>query len=437
MKGLSQCMIVKNEEKHIRRALSWAADIADEQIVVDTGSTDRTVEIARSMGAKVFHFPWEDDFSAAKNYAISQASGSWIAFLDADEYFNHDEAQKIPDLLGKLSPEKIDGVMVSMMQLDAQGEFFAGGTQVRFFANRGNLRYRRRIHEQLFCSDGRPLLLRDSSQELCIFHTGYMKEEGLQDIKSQRNFRLIRRELEEHPRDHEMLGYLGDMYFAAGQMEEAKNAYCKAINELPKQTEEGDQRSAVTFLNMIRIADQTDETEFQVKEILTSALSRKELCKDADFDYLMARWYLTRQHFDKALPYLLKTVEKLEKYGNFGRAIYAAPRLQEICEQTALCWMKEGNLNEAVRQSTAVLKADPWSFLALCVLMESFHSGKVEAGQAYDFLSRFYDVSSLKSRIFLLRAAKQAKWGELEKKLYGLLSREELACFERSVEKKD
>ena len=99
--------------------------------------------------------------------------------------------------------------------------------------------------------------------------------------------------------------------------------------------------------------------------------------------------------------------------------------------------MKEGNLNEAVRQSTAVLKADPWSFLALCVLMESFHSGKVEAGQAYDFLSRFYDVSSLKSRIFLLRAVKQAKWEELEKKLHGLLSREELACFERSMEKQE
>ena len=94
MKGLSQCMIVKNEEKHIRRALSWAAGIAKEQIVVDTGSTDRTVEIARSMGAKVFHFPWEDDFSSAKNYAIRQASGSWIAFLDADEYLDADDAKK-------------------------------------------------------------------------------------------------------------------------------------------------------------------------------------------------------------------------------------------------------------------------------------------------------------------------------------------------------
>ena len=82
---LSQCMIVRDEEKNIERALSWGKDLVYEQIVVDTGSTDRTVELALAMGAKVYHFQWIDDFAAAKNYAISKASGDWIAFLDADE----------------------------------------------------------------------------------------------------------------------------------------------------------------------------------------------------------------------------------------------------------------------------------------------------------------------------------------------------------------
>ena len=86
-KTISQCMIVKNEEKNIRRALSWGKDIMCEQIVVDTGSSDRTVEIAREMGAKIFSFPWINDFAAAKNFAIDQAKGDWIAFLDADESF--------------------------------------------------------------------------------------------------------------------------------------------------------------------------------------------------------------------------------------------------------------------------------------------------------------------------------------------------------------
>ena len=69
---ISQCMIVKNEEKNIEHALSWGAGVVSEQIVVDTGSTDRTIDIARRMGAKVYEFPWIDDFSAAKNFAISK-----------------------------------------------------------------------------------------------------------------------------------------------------------------------------------------------------------------------------------------------------------------------------------------------------------------------------------------------------------------------------
>ena len=77
---ISQCMIVKNEEQNIHRALSWGKGVVHEQIVVDTGSTDNTVRIAESMGAKVYHFEWCDDFSAAKNYAIEQAGGNWIAF---------------------------------------------------------------------------------------------------------------------------------------------------------------------------------------------------------------------------------------------------------------------------------------------------------------------------------------------------------------------
>ena len=75
---ISQCMIVKDEEQSIERALSWGKEILWEQIVVDTGSTDQTAEIAESMGAKVYHLEWADDFAAAKNFAISKAKGDWI-----------------------------------------------------------------------------------------------------------------------------------------------------------------------------------------------------------------------------------------------------------------------------------------------------------------------------------------------------------------------
>ena len=92
---ISQCMIVKNEEANIERALSWGKGVVSEQIVVDTGSTDRTVEIAERMGAKIYHFEWIDDFAAAKNFAISKAKYEWIALLDADEYFLEEDAKKL------------------------------------------------------------------------------------------------------------------------------------------------------------------------------------------------------------------------------------------------------------------------------------------------------------------------------------------------------
>ena len=72
---LSQCMIVKNEERNIERALGWAKDVAFEQIVVDTGSTDRTVELAEKMGAKVYHFEWIKDFGAARITQLSRPQG--------------------------------------------------------------------------------------------------------------------------------------------------------------------------------------------------------------------------------------------------------------------------------------------------------------------------------------------------------------------------
>lgn len=77
---LSQALIVKNEEANIERALSWGRSFLDEQIVVDTGSTDRTVEIAKRCGAAVYHFDWVNDFSAAKNFALEKCTGDWIFF---------------------------------------------------------------------------------------------------------------------------------------------------------------------------------------------------------------------------------------------------------------------------------------------------------------------------------------------------------------------
>ena len=92
---ISLCMMVKNEEEFLPRCLESVKDVVDEIVIVDTGSTDRTVEIAESYGARVYHHPWENDFSKHRNQSISYASGAWILEMDADEEFFSEDTQKI------------------------------------------------------------------------------------------------------------------------------------------------------------------------------------------------------------------------------------------------------------------------------------------------------------------------------------------------------
>ena len=96
---ISLCMIAKNEEKYLEQCLRSVKDIVDEIIIVDTGSTDKTKEIAKKFNAKIFDFKWVDDFSAARNESIRHATKDWILVLDADEIVEKKDIDKIKNLI--------------------------------------------------------------------------------------------------------------------------------------------------------------------------------------------------------------------------------------------------------------------------------------------------------------------------------------------------
>ncbi|MDO8517577.1 MAG: tetratricopeptide repeat protein [Nanoarchaeota archaeon] len=106
METISLCMIVKNEEKSIERCLNSVSDFVDEIIIVDTGSTDRTKEVALKFTDKIFDFKWIDDFSAARNFSISKATKDWILILDADESISKIDLDKLREILSV--EEKVD-----------------------------------------------------------------------------------------------------------------------------------------------------------------------------------------------------------------------------------------------------------------------------------------------------------------------------------------
>ena len=101
---LTITLIVRNEEQTLGRCLDSVRGLANEIMVVDTGSTDGTREIAAAHGARVFHFPWCDDFAAARNESLRHATGQWVLWLDADEYFDQPNLEKVKSLVrGPLS----------------------------------------------------------------------------------------------------------------------------------------------------------------------------------------------------------------------------------------------------------------------------------------------------------------------------------------------
>src|SRR5690606_13785698 len=105
-KLVALCMIVKNEEEVLERCLQSVKQLVDEIIIVDTGSTDRTKEIASTYTHHVYDFVWTKDFSAAKNEAIRHASAKWILVLDADEYMDTDEAAQLRRFLEEEIPRE-------------------------------------------------------------------------------------------------------------------------------------------------------------------------------------------------------------------------------------------------------------------------------------------------------------------------------------------
>lgn len=149
MPTVSLCMIVKNEERTLGRVLACASSFCDEIIVVDTGSTDRTVEIARQYGAKVGHFTWCDDFAAARNYSFSLATGDWILWLDADDVLPEQAIAVAHDIKANLLPTtQADAVFLPYnYAYDAEGRCIMTQTRERFLRRSAGPVWAGKIHE--------------------------------------------------------------------------------------------------------------------------------------------------------------------------------------------------------------------------------------------------------------------------------------------------
>src|SRR5437660_10744742 len=142
---LSVCLLTRNEERNIARAIRSVSSVASEVIVADTGSSDRTIQVANDLGAKIWHVAWQDDFAAARDYALSQATTDWILWLNPDEELLPISQQSIHDYLSRDDAFGYYVIVHELVQAD-QPDTFSETTQLRLFRRRPHLHSRGRLH---------------------------------------------------------------------------------------------------------------------------------------------------------------------------------------------------------------------------------------------------------------------------------------------------
>ena len=214
---ISACYIVKNEEKTLPRSIESLKSAVDEIVVVDTGSNDNTIEIAKRYGAKVVESTWNDDFSTPRNLAIDNATGDWIIMIDADEFFN--KPKNVRATIEQHSGTDAIFMLRIDIDEDKDNQELNRDYYLRAFKNVDYLRFRGLIHENIENVKGGDFKYEMASEDLILYHTGYSTTKA--ESKLRRNLDIINTEINKigiQPRHHIALV---DCYFALGDYEEA------------------------------------------------------------------------------------------------------------------------------------------------------------------------------------------------------------------------
>ncbi len=191
--SISASMIVKDEEKLLPGCLDSIRDWVDEIILVDTGSTDKTVEIAKSYGAKIYHQKWEGNFSKHRNYSIDLATGDWIFIIDADERFDINEVAPLLEILRNSDHQAISVNVYNYIKKSRLKVTLANS--VRLFRRETKLRYEGIVHNSLKIPEGIKILRAPFSME----HLGYDLEKESMDKKFLRTKTLLEQQIDDNP----------------------------------------------------------------------------------------------------------------------------------------------------------------------------------------------------------------------------------------------
>ena len=323
MVKLSACYIVKNEARVLRKSMASLQEAVDEFIVVDTGSEDDTVAIAKEFGASIHFLPWEEDFSKPRNLAVDKATGDWIIFLDADEYYPDEVLPKLRLLIqSDMHNMKVGGLMAPRVDLDAEHDnsYIDESKQCRIF-RRGS-RYRGSIHEQLILPKGM-IMLHD--ERLLFYHTGYSTSVVAEKLR--RNLFLLEKKMKanEYTLDPMDFRYLMDCYYGLGDMEKAFAMSSKCLAYRMELAAE------ISYIYKIRVKSAVF-AGFPQKLVLQ--ILQEAVQYDKGYFLLLTGLYFYEQgEKEKFLPYLMAGMEVAAKASKNNPCMELLPQVRSIMAQ--------------------------------------------------------------------------------------------------------
>ncbi|MCK5145245.1 glycosyltransferase [bacterium] len=293
---LSLCMIVKDEEYFLPQCLDILKDVVDEIIIVDTGSTDKTVEIAESYGAKVYHHPWEGDFSKARNISLSYAASDWIIVIDPDEELDRDD---IPILLNALNRTDIDVIFCIVSSETKEG--WTRHSSHRVF-RRGKAHYSGIVHNQLIHGE------KKLNTSVRIYHYGYNLPEDKMVAKYKRTQALLEKQVKVEPENaYVHFNYLRVMR-AQKRFKEGVSIGKKALTDCVKTITPIHRQMIVhdTAYCLIQIGRAT-EAEQMIGKVL------KDYPDNLDLIFTISAALVAKKKYKEALLYLQHFLKVKEK----------------------------------------------------------------------------------------------------------------------------
>ncbi len=310
---LSLCMIVRNEERFLDGCLTSVKGVVDEMIIVDTGSTDNTLAIARIHGARISSFAWCDDFAAARNEALNRTTGDWVLYLDADERLAPDQDELVRSLI---THEGVGAYLVTVggeIQLQS-GTFGHANAYPRLFRKTPGVQFEGEVHEQIGPSverTGKPI----RPSPLVIEHLGYDQSVETTRNKCHRNMALLRKQLKRNPVDAYARFQLGNTLTMLKEFDAARSELHQALQAkiLPHSIK----------ANICNLVAEIEVNEGKYDRAIEQYHASLRFAPNQK----MARWFLSgvllnQKRFQEALPVLQELVTAPDGHLSSGGTAY-------------------------------------------------------------------------------------------------------------------